>query len=181
MSGLQAAGRALPLNKPRAGQLLLVALGILALDQLTKSIVVSQMFEGQSIPVVDGILHWTFVRNPGAAFSLFTELPWLFTILATAISTWIIATANRPKDRINMLAFGAVLGGAVGNLVDRVVREPKLFQGHVVDFIDVRVWPTFNVADSAVVVGAITLVVASWLEERRNASNDQPERADSHE
>lgn len=154
------------MTRPRAGLLLGLAAGVLALDQATKQLVVSTMREGESIPVIDGVLHWTFVRNPGAAFSLFTDLPWLFTILASVISIVIIAIARHPRTPLSTLALGAVLGGALGNLVDRIARGPAAFRGHVVDFIDLRVWPTFNVADSAVVVGCILLVVASFREER---------------
>jgi signal peptidase II len=153
-------------TRARPGELITLALAVLVLDQATKQLVVATMNEGQSIPVIEGVLHWTFVRNPGAAFSLFTDVPWLFTILATAISIAILASARRPRSAPAAASLGLILGGAVGNLVDRVIRDPALFRGHVVDFIDLRVWPTFNVADSAVVVGCAVLVVASIREER---------------
>jgi len=153
-------------TRPRPGALFALASVIIVLDQATKQLVVSTMVEGESIPVLDGILHWTFVRNPGAAFSLFTNLPWLFTILATGISIIIAVSARKPRSAGSAVALGLVLGGAVGNLVDRVIREPAVFRGHVIDFIDLRVWPTFNIADSAVVVGCALLIVASIREER---------------
>ena len=152
--------------RPRPGALVALASGVVVIDQATKQLVVSRMVEGQSIPVIDGVLHWTFVRNPGAAFSLFTGVPWLFTILASGIAIVIAATAGRPRSALSAAALGCVLGGALGNLVDRVARDPAIFRGHVIDFIDLRVWPTFNIADSAVVVGCVLLVVASIREER---------------
>lgn len=166
MPGLQATRRTLPLTRPRPGALFALAFGIVVFDQATKQLVVSTLVEGESIPVIDGVLHWTFVRNPGAAFSLFTNLPWLFTILATGIAIIIAASARKPRTAISAAALGLVLGGALGNLVDRVIREPAVFRGHVIDFIDLRVWPTFNVADSAVVLGCVLLIIASIREER---------------
>lgn len=167
MSRLQAARRTLPVIRPRPRQLLGIAAAILLADQATKVVVVSNMVEGQTIPVIEGVLHWTFVRNPGAAFSLFTGVPWLFTILATGISIWILATSRRARSAANMASFALILGGALGNLMDRVFRGPDAFAGHVVDFIDLRIWPTFNIADSAVVIGAFLLIVSSWMDEKR--------------
>ncbi|HEX9713868.1 MAG TPA: signal peptidase II [Actinomycetota bacterium] len=149
------------------GLLILVAGIVLALDQATKVIVVASMLEGQTIPVIDGVLHWTFQRNPGAAFGLFTDFPVAFTILASAIAVGILVYARRVPDRTHAVALGLVLGGAVGNLTDRVFRPPGVFRGHVIDFVDLRVWPVFNVADAAVVVGAILLILAQYAQERR--------------
>jgi len=153
------------------GLVLIVAAILVALDQATKIIVVETMRLGESIPAIDGVLHWTYQRNPGAAFGLFQSVPVLFTVLASAISVGIVVYARRVEDRLSGVAFGLVLGGAVGNLVDRVVRPPGIFQGHVVDFIDLRVWPVFNLADAAVVVGAVLLIVASSIRERRERAS----------
>lgn len=165
MPVVQAAGRAAPLNT-RARQLFAAALIVLALDQAVKTVVVARMVEGQTVPVVDGILHWTFVRNPGAAFSLFDQVPWLFTILASLIAIWIIRNAPAVPTRGQALAYGAILGGALGNLTDRFLRDPAPFRGYVIDMIDLRIWPVFNVADMGVVLGAGTLVWLSWRAER---------------
>lgn len=162
MPALQAAGGAHPLTR-----LLLILAGIVvALDQATKVIVVATMREGQSIPVVEGVLHWTFQRNPGAAFGLFTSLPVLFTVLASAIAVGILIYARRVGDPATAASLGLILGGALGNLADRVTRPPGVFRGHVIDFIDLRVWPVFNLADSAVVVGAVLLIWAQYRQER---------------
>lgn len=130
------------------------------MDQLTKAIAVARLDEGESVRALDGILYWTLHRNPGAAFGLFQRLPVLFTVLAVAVIAGILAVARRPRTLWSAAALGLVLGGAAGNLVDRIVRPPGPFRGHVVDFIDFRVWPTFNLADAAIVAGAIMIVLA---------------------
>lgn len=146
---------------------LAVAVAGIALDQATKVIALAALEPGKTTPVVDGVLHWTLQRNPGAAFGIFTRFPMLFTVLAFAISIGIIASIRRIPDRVHGVAFGLILGGAVGNLVDRIARAPGVFRGHVIDFIDVRVWPVFNIADSCIVVGAALLVIISWRADRR--------------
>lgn len=148
---------------------------VVLLDQATKAIAVRMLHPGRSVEVIGGVLSWTLQRNPGAAFGLFQRLPVLFTILAFAISVGIVATVRRERDMPTTLALGLVLGGALGNLTDRLFRPPGPFRGHVIDFIDLRVWPTFNVADIAVVLGAILLAIASIRAERRGAgANGSP-------
>lgn len=151
----------------RAGLLLGVAAVVLVLDQATKALAVARLEAGESLRALDGVVYWTLQRNPGSAFGLFRRLPVAFTVLAFAISIAILAGARRIRDRGNALAFGFVLGGAVGNLVDRLARAPGPFRGRVVDFIDLRVWPVFNLADSGIVVGAALLVIVSWRQDRR--------------
>jgi signal peptidase II len=139
---------------------------VVAADQITKAVALATLEDGRSVPLIDGVLHWTLQRNPGAAFGIFQRAPALFTILAIVISVAIIVASSRVRDRLNSVALGLVLGGALGNLVDRLFRAPGPFRGRVIDFIDFRVWPTFNVADSAVVIGALLLAIASFRSER---------------
>jgi signal peptidase II len=134
---------------------------VVAIDQITKAVALSALDDGESVRAIDGVVHWTLQRNPGAAFGLFRRAPVPFTVLAIVISAAIIVAAPRVRDRINGIALGLVLGGALGNLVDRLFRPPGPFRGHVIDFIDLRVWPTFNVADIAVVAGAALLAIES--------------------
>jgi signal peptidase II len=141
--------------------LAVTAVVVVALDQITKAIALAALDDGESVRAIDGIMHWTLQRNPGAAFGLFQRVPALFTVLAIVISAAIMFAAPRVHDRLNGLALGLVLGGALGNLGDRLFRPPGPFRGRVIDFIDFRVWPTFNVADAAVVVGAVLLAIAS--------------------
>jgi len=144
-----------------------IALLVIAADQGSKVLAVARLRPGVPVRALGSIMYWTLQRNPGAAFSLFTRFPWLFTILAFGIAIGIIARSNRTRDGLHAAALGLVLGGAVGNLVDRIVREPAIFRGHVVDFIDFRVWPVFNVADACIVSGALLLVLATSRAERR--------------
>lgn len=111
---------------------------------------------GDSIALVPGIVHITYVRNPGAAFSLLPNQQLVFLIVSIAVIISIIYYYWRTGvvDRLLTIALGLVLGGAAGNLIDRVV-----FAGRVTDFIDLRVWPIFNVADSAIVIGVMMLIV----------------------
>lgn len=146
------------------------AAATVAIDQATKAIALAALDDGESVPALDGILHWTLQRNPGAAFGLFRRAPVVFTVLAIVISAVIIAMIPRVRDRLNGVALGLVLGGAMGNLMDRLFRPPGPFRGRVIDFIDFRVWPTFNLADAAVVIGAGLLAIASFRAERRDAA-----------
>ncbi len=143
-------------------------------DQITKAIALSALDDGESIPVISGVWHWTLQRNPGAAFGIFQRAPVVFTILAIAITVVIVAMTPRVRDRWNALALGLVLGGALGNLGDRLFRPPGPFRGRVIDFIDFRVWPTFNLADAAVVIGAAILAIASFRADRREKARPQP-------
>jgi len=152
---------------------LAVAAGsVVAADQVTKAVALATLEDGRSVPVINGVLHWTLQRNPGAAFGIFQRAPALFTILAIVIAVAIIVASSRVRDRLNSVALGLVLGGALGNLVDRLFRAPGPFRGRVVDFIDFRVWPTFNVADSAVVIGALLLAIASFRSGRRRSPTE---------
>lgn len=154
-----------------------LAIAVVALDQLTKALVVSKLAEGESRRVIGGVLSWTLQRNPGSAFGLFQHFPVLFTVLAAVIAVVIVGMANKVQDRLVAVALGLVLGGALGNLVDRIARPPGVFRGRVIDFIDFHVWPVFNIADSAVVIGAILLFIASYRSERRAHDRKQRERA----
>lgn len=154
--------------------LFITAAVIVAIDQVTKALIVSSYLrEGESRRVIGEVLSWTYQRNPGSAFGLFQHIPVLFTILATAIAVVIAVRAPRVHDRLTAFALGLVLGGAVGNLVDRIARSPGVFRGRVVDFIDFHWWPVFNVADSAVVIGAVLLLIASFRNERRAKADER--------
>lgn len=141
-----------------------IALAVLAADQVTKFMVNASIPQYTSIPVVDGFLALTHVRNSGAAFGLFAGAPAgpvrvglvIVSVLAVVL-IWAYAREGWHEPRV-VAAFGLILGGALGNLVDRL----RLHE--VVDFIDVYWgryhWPSFNVADMAITVGALTLFIA---------------------
>jgi signal peptidase II len=126
---------------------------------------------GDPIDLIEGAVTLRFTTNSGGAFSVFPDLPWFFAAVSTVIALLIAVTAFRHTDRVVAGALGLVLGGAVGNLTDRLVRGSAPL-GEVVDFIDLHVWPVFNLADSAVVGGAILLALASWRRDRGPRSSD---------
>ncbi len=136
-----------------------MATGVLALDLATKAYVVAEL-EGRR--VVDlGLLRLAVSRNPGAAFSFAEGATLVFTAVAVAVVVVILRTAKRLRSVPWALSLGLLLGGASGNLVDRLFRAPGIGRGEVVDFLDFKVWPVFNVADSAIVCGGILAVLLS--------------------
>jgi signal peptidase II len=144
----------------------------LPLDQLTKQIVVAKFYYGERLPVIEGLFDLTYVRNPGGAFSFFAdgsfEHRMLFFVGTTIIAIGLLCVffwRLEPQARLSACALGAILGGALGNLIDRLVH------GEVIDFIDVHLWggytwPTFNVADACIVVGVAILITETFFEER---------------
>ena len=165
---MQAAGGADPLTPRRGAAIWVLAIAsfVLAVDQLTKVRAVSSLQPGVPSHAF-GPVWWTLQRNPGAAFSFLTRVPWLFTVIAIAIVAVILVRLRSFSGGLQGIAVGLVLGGALGNLADRLFRAPGPFRGHVVDFVDLRWWPVFNVADSCIVVGAALLILASWRRDVR--------------
>ena len=136
--------------------IVLVIIGILALDIATKYWAFHYLQPVGSIPVIENIFHLTYVENPGAAFGILQDQRWVF-IIATVLTLGFIVWFLRNMDPdIKLLRWGLVLivAGAIGNLIDRILL------GYVIDFLDFRVWPVFNVADISVVVGTgLTILV----------------------
>ena len=131
------------------------------LDQVTKAIAVAKL-EGQPpIEILGQWLQLTFVRNPGAAFSLAGNYTIIISVVAIIVAVAIVRTARTLTSPWWAVVLGGILGGAVGNLIDRILREPAPFRGHVVDFLELPSWPVFNVADMALVGSAILAVILS--------------------
>jgi len=153
---------------------LLVVL-IFALDQYTKQLVMAAWELGESLPLIPGFFSLTYVRNRGGAFGLFSDLPesWrvaffvVFAVATVGALVWMLRTTAR-NDVVQRLALTAVIGGAIGNLWDRIR------YGEVVDFLDVYVrdwhWPAFNVADSFISCGVVLLILGSMLPARHDES-----------
>ena len=151
-------------GRPRRLALLAaVAVVALALDAITKTVVVASMTDGERIPLLGDVVSLVLIRNPGAAFSLATGMTWVLTLVAVAVVAGIARIARRLRSAGWAVALGLVLGGALGNLADRFLRGPGPLEGHVVDFVSVGWWPVFNVADSAICVGGAVLVVLALL------------------
>jgi signal peptidase II len=141
---------------------------VYVLDRVTK-LAAERHLEGRPpIDVIPGVLQLRYTTNPGGAFGLFGGATWLFVGASIAVIAIILVASRRPPSRAAALALGLVLGGALGNLTDRLVRGPGL-SGEVVDFIDFQVWPVFNVADSCIVVGAALLLFTGVRASRTEA------------
>ena len=138
--------------------LLTVAAVILVLDLVTKVLAVKLLTPGVPVPIIGDTVTWTLVRNSGAAFSMATGYTWVLTLVAMGVVVGIIWMGRRLVSPWWAVGLGMILGGALGNLVDRFFRSPGPLRGHVVDFLSIGWWPVFNVADPAVVGGAILLV-----------------------
>lgn len=132
-------------------------------DQYTKLKVQQHMFYGQSIPILDGIFHLTYVQNTGGAFGILRNRAPLFIIASVIIIFFMIYILLREgnKGRFIKIIFTIILAGAVSNLIDRV----RL--GYVVDFLDFMVWPVFNIADASITVGMILLLLHSVLKKEK--------------
>ena len=136
---------------------------VVVVDQITKIWAQNELAGQPSIQVIGDLLQFTYALNPGAAFSLGGDYTWVFTIAATAVSVAVVIFAGRVRSGWWLLALGLLLGGAVGNLVDRATQPPGFGVGYVRDFIELPNWPIFNVADMAVVASAGMIVVLSLL------------------
>jgi len=150
-----------PRPRRRLRMLLTVAAVVLALDVVTKVLAVRFLTPGEPVSIIGDTVTWTLVRNPGAAFSMATGYTWGLTLVATAVVVGIIVMGRRLVSPWWAIGLGMILGGALGNLVDRFFRSPGPLRGHVVDFLSIGWWPVFNVADPAVVGGALLLVALS--------------------
>lgn len=138
---------------------LTVGTAVLAADQLVKWWVVKTL-PGDPIVVIEGFFQLRYVTNFGAAFSLLDGLGSIVALVAVAAAVFIFLVARRVERRGEAVALGLVLGGALGNLMDRVFRGEGLLDGGVVDFVDFSFFPAFNVADAAITVGA---ALALWF------------------
>ncbi|QQZ16285.1 MULTISPECIES: signal peptidase II [Rhodococcus] len=152
-----------PVQHQRRLLLFVIAGAVLAADLLTKILAVANIEPGRPVWLIGDIVSLRLVRNPGAAFSMATGMTWLLTLVAVGVVIGVVRIGRTLRSPWWALGLGLVLGGALGNLVDRFFRAPGVMQGHVVDFVSVGWWPVFNVADSGIVCGAILLVVLTLI------------------
>jgi signal peptidase II len=155
----------------RPALLYAVAAGVLIADRLTKLWVEHALAGRPPVRVIPGVLSLTYTTNSGGAFGLGRSAPWLFAGATIVVGTVIVLFSFRPMRPTIAVGLGLILGGALGNLADRALNGPG-FGGPVTDFIDFQVWPIFNLADSAIVIGALLLAFASLdgSDERADAS-----------
>lgn len=144
-------------------KLYFLSLGVFLLDRATKFAVVRLMDFGQTIPVIPGVFQLRFVLNSGAAFGILQGKRIFFILITLAVVVLILLYARQVRDNsLLQAAFGLQLGGALGNMVDRVAT------GEVIDFLDFHIWPVFNIADTALVIGVALFaldVVREWKKE----------------
>ncbi len=150
-------------EKSRSGRLLYliisaaIAVFVIAADRITKALAVKYLYDIDTYPVIDGVFHFTYAENTGAAFGMMKDSRWLFMLLSSAaiiiIAVWLIKYGG--QDLFMSVCLSMILGGGVGNMIDRIA------YGYVVDFVDVRLinFAIFNVADSFVTVGAFLMII----------------------
>lgn len=130
----------------------IIVLTILLLDQVSKIVITRNLLYGESIPIIKGIFHFTLIHNRGAAFGILrNQIPLLTVTSAVAVILIYFSLRRKKQGKIYNISLTLILAGALGNLIDR------LFFGYVIDFLDFRIWPVFNIADSCITIGAILL------------------------
>jgi len=143
----------------RVGVLLAVALTVLICDIVSKTVVVATLSNRAPVRLLGGLLTLRVSRNPGAAFSIGPSMTLIFTLIAASVIVVILRTSRRIRNLAWAITLGLLLGGATGNLIDRLARYPGPFLGYVVDWIQVPHWPVFNIADSCIVCGGVIAVL----------------------
>jgi signal peptidase II len=133
---------------------------IVAVDQLTKAWAVAALSDGP-VHLIGDTVEFELTRNGGGAFSRFQGMTPVLAVGAIIVTFVLARVLRRTTDTVLVLALTLVLGGALGNLVDRFMRAPGFLRGHVIDFVSVGWWPVFNVADSCVSIGAVLLILRS--------------------
>jgi signal peptidase II len=173
-SGAPAPGGEAPrAARPRRTRLLLViALAVFGIDLAAKTIVVDTLSQHAPIRLLGGFLTLRLLRNSGAAFSIGTSLTVVFTLIAVGVIIAILRTSRRLRSVPWAITLGLLLGGATGNLGDRLFRAPAPLRGDVVDWIQLPHWPVFNVADSAIVCGGVLAVLLAARGVRLDGSRE---------
>jgi signal peptidase II len=139
-----------------------IACSIVALDIVTKRYAATAFSDGDVV-VIPGFLSFTYVENPGAAFSLFQNFGQVLGVAAIVVSVVILWALRRERPMLETVAFGLIIGGALGNLIDRMTRGEGFLDGSVVDWVNLWWIPTFNVADASVTVAVGLLLIQTWL------------------
>ena len=152
-----------------------VAVFVLVADIVTKSVVVATLSNRPPVVLLGGLLKLTETRNPGAAFSIGgPSVTILFTAIAVGVAIFILRMSSRIRSVPWAITLGLLLGGATGNLVDRIFRYPGIFRGYVVDWIELPHWPIFNLADSAIVCGGVLAVLLAMRGTRIDGQRPEP-------
>ncbi|APT87169.1 signal peptidase II [Corynebacterium flavescens] len=146
-----------------------VVLSVAAVDQTVKQLMLTILTEGEPLPIVGDWFRLYLLFNPGAAFSMGGDSStWLFTTIQLSFVIGVAIAAPRIKDRGQAIGLALIAGGALGNLLDRLFREPGFWFGHVVDYISVGDFAVFNIADASITCGVLVFIVSMLREERRH-------------
>jgi lipoprotein signal peptidase len=165
----------------RIGVLVAVAALVYAADVISKVIVVATLREDAPVRVIGSLLQLDYLRNPGAAFSLGADgYTVVFTLIAAAVIVAILRMARTLASRPWAVALGLLLGGALGNLTDRIARSPGPLRGWVVDWIQLPHWPVFNLADSAICCGGALMVLLTVMGLHPDGQSDRGSRGVDH-
>jgi signal peptidase II len=135
-----------------------IVVGIVAADQLSKLWAVRELADAP-VSIIGSDVSFELTRNTGSAFSLFQAFTPLLALIAIGVAVLLVREVRRSRDTLMIVGLSLVLGGALGNLADRLFRSPGFLKGAVVDFVHVGRFPTFNVADSAITIGAVLIVI----------------------
>ncbi|GAA0734952.1 signal peptidase II [Dactylosporangium roseum] len=159
----------------------MIAAAVIAIDQIVKEWTTSTIAHGEPLKLLGGLIYVIYARNSGAAFSMLEDHTWIFPIIATGVVGWLFWMIRGTVSAAWAVALGLVLGGAAGNLTDRIFRAPAPFHGHVVDmfsFLDDHAghFPVFNIADSALTVGVALAVLLEFTGRRRDGTRLSKER-----
>jgi len=154
--------------KRRLAIAITTATALVILDLITKR-QASISFVGAETSVIPGVLSFTFIENAGSAFSLFRSGGAIFAIAAVLATVAVLVTLRNPHTDLETIAFGLIMGGAIGNFVDRVARGTGLLDGTVIDWIRFPNFPVFNLADSGLTIGVALLFVAMWRQRGETA------------
>ncbi|KKO79648.1 signal peptidase II [Corynebacterium striatum] len=158
------------------GMMAAVVIAVAVIDQVFKQIMLSILTEGEPMNVIGGWFRFYLLFNPGAAFSMGGEgNTWLFTTIQLAFVLGVAIAAPRMRDKWQAIGLAMIAGGALGNLIDRLFREPGFWFGHVVDYISVGRFAVFNLADASITCGVVVFVIAMFLEEREKGAADARE------
>jgi signal peptidase II len=170
-----------PARRRAIALLAVTAVVVLLADFGTKHLALTTLEDRDPVRLLGGAVYLTLTRNSGAAFSLGSDYTWVFPLITTAVAGWICWMAVRLRSVPWAISLGLVLGGALGNMTDRIFRAPGVFVGHVVDMVSLfdpygQAWPIFNLADSALVSGVVLAILLELTGRQRDGSR-APTRA----
>jgi len=170
-----------PARQARRPLLLFAATATTAylLDLVTKTLAVQHLQGRDPVPLVGDLLQLTFVRNPGAAFSTGTSYTIVLSFIAIGAVGFVLFAARRLTNMLWAFGLGCLLGGVLGNLTDRVFREPGFLRGHVIDFLQLPRWPVFNIADMCINIAAAVIILQAIRGVSHVGAKSEPEDAET--